>query len=68
MKLSSFREDFVTPIYSKDEVLEKSHFLFDQLAQHKLEPYLEMASYVQWPNAASTYDTINYEWTLVIPD
>ncbi len=68
MKVVGFREDFVTPIYGREEVLEKSRFLFDQLAQGNLAPYLEMASYVQWPNPASSYDTVNFEWTLVLPE
>ncbi len=68
MHLTGFREDFVTPIYGREEVQEKSRFLFDQLALGKLEPYLRMSSYVQWPNPASSYDTLNYEWTLVLPE
>jgi len=62
--LTDFREEFVTPIMSEEDIKGKSAFLFDEMVKGDLHRYLEMESYVQWPNPISYYDTITYEWKL----
>lgn len=64
LKISDFREVFVTPALPESEVTGRCAFLFDEMVKGKLEPYLKMPTYVQWPNEASYYDTVTYEWKL----
>ncbi len=63
-QLSDFREEFVTPVMSIEDIKGKSAFLFDEMVKGNLEKYLEMESYVQWPNPITYYDTLTYEWKL----
>lgn len=63
-KLSGFREVFVTPILAEEEAKKKGAFLFDRMVKGDIKEYLVMKSYVQWPNAASYYDSTKYEWVL----
>lgn len=63
-KISDFREVFVTTIQSEADIKDKSSFLFDEMAKGTIDQYLKMPTYVQWPNEASYYDTITYEWKL----
>ncbi|MFN8342379.1 MAG: hypothetical protein U0V64_11975 [Cyclobacteriaceae bacterium] len=63
-QLLDFREVFVTPILPFDELQTRSRFLFDEMVKGTIKPYLAMTSYVQWPNAASYYDSVSYEWKL----
>jgi hypothetical protein len=63
--LKDFREVFVTPLLSATEVKEKGSFLFDKMVGGEMKDYLRMKSYVQWPNEASVYDTVTYEWRLM---
>ena len=65
-KLSGFREVFVTPILSKEEAQAKGAFLFDKMVKGEIQEYLKMKTYVQWPNQASYYDTLEYQWKLDI--
>jgi hypothetical protein len=62
--LSGFREIFVTPILPIEEAKKKGEFLFDKMVKGEVNEYLKMKSYVQWPNAASYYDSTKYEWVL----
>ena len=61
---TNFRETFVTPLLSDSVARGRGRFLFDQMVKHKLGPYLKMASYVQWPNPVSYYDSTNFEWKM----
>jgi hypothetical protein len=63
-RLSDFREEFVTPILTEEDVKGRCAFLFDEMVKGNLKPYLEMPSYIQWPNAITYYDSITYEWKL----
>lgn len=62
--LVNFHEVFVTPLLSEESAREKGGFLFDKMVQGEVQEYLKMKSYVQWPNDASYYDTLQYEWKL----
>lgn len=62
--LISFKEEFVTPIMPVADITGKCKFLFDEMVKGTLEPYLEMTTYIQWPNPISVYDTTTYEWKL----
>lgn len=59
-----FHEIFVTPILPEQDAKIKGEFLFDKMVKGEVKEYLKMKSYVQWPNEASYYDTIKYEWVL----
>ena len=61
-QLAGFREIFVTPELPEKEVKERGGFLFDEMVKSNIAKYIRMPSYVQWPNDASEYDTIGYEW------
>jgi len=63
-QLIGFREVFVTPTLAEDDALKKGSFLFDEMVKDEIEKDLKMQSYVEWPNEASYYDTIAYEWKL----
>jgi hypothetical protein len=63
-RVSDFREEFVTPILPEAEVKGRCGFLFDEMVKGTLSQYLEMPSYVQWPNAITYYDSSTYEWKL----
>jgi len=63
-KLKNFHEVFVTPMLPEAEVKDRCAFLFDEMVNHNIDKYLEMKTYVQWPNEASYYDTTAYEWKL----
>jgi hypothetical protein len=63
-QLSGFREAFVTPIMTQAEIKDRGAFLFDKMVRGEIDEYLKMKSYVQWPNEASSYDTITYQWVL----
>lgn len=63
-QLTDFREEFVTPVMPIEDIKGKSAFLFDEMVKGNLEKYLEMESYVQWPNPITYYDTLTYEWKL----
>ncbi len=62
--ITSFREEFVTPALPIEDVKGRCSFLFEEMVNGKLETYLKMPTYVQWPNEASYYDTVTYEWKL----
>jgi hypothetical protein len=64
-KITGFREVFVTPVMSEQEVNDKGAFLFDKMVTGEIDEYLKMKTYVQWPNEASMYDTVIYEWKLI---
>ncbi len=63
-ELSGFREIFVTPVLPEAEIKARGAFLFEKMVKGELDEYLKMKSYVQWPNQASYYDTVVYEWKL----
>ncbi len=63
-QLTDFREVFVTPILSAEEIKGRCSFLFDEMVKGSVDQYLTMESYVQWPNPISYYDTLTYEWKL----
>lgn len=63
-ELVQFKEVFITPTLPAAELTERSEFLFDQLVEDDINQYLKMPSYVQWPNEAAYYDTIDFEWKL----
>ena len=63
-QFSDFREIFVTPVLPEDEVKKKGEFLFDKMVKGEVKEFLKMKNYVQWPNAASYYDSTKYEWVL----
>jgi hypothetical protein len=58
------REVFVTTAQPEKDIKEKSAFLFDEMVKGDITKYLSMTTYVQWPNEASYYDTLTYEWKL----
>ncbi|GHN00259.1 hypothetical protein WSM22_17480 [Cytophagales bacterium WSM2-2] len=60
--MKGFHEVFVTPILPEAEVKGRCTFLFEEMVNHSIDKYLNMEMYVQWPNKASYYDTITYEW------
>jgi len=64
LEVADFREVFVTPILPEKEAQTKGAFLFDRMVKGDVDEYLKMKSYVQWPNAASYYDSTKYEWVL----
>jgi len=64
LEVYDFREIFVTPILPEKEAETKGAFLFDRMVKGDVNEYLKMKSYVQWPNAASYYDSTKYEWVL----
>ena len=62
--LTDFREVFVTPLLTDDEVKKRGGFLFDEMVKTRnIDQYVSMKTYIQWPNELSTYDTAKYEWT-----
>ena len=63
-QITDFREVFVTPILPDEDVKGRCAFLFDEMVKGSVDKFLTMESYVQWPNAASYYDTLTYEWKL----
>ncbi|HMI67057.1 MAG TPA: hypothetical protein VK517_13520 [Cyclobacteriaceae bacterium] len=63
-RLTNFREVFVTPLLTEEEVKKRGGFLFDEMVKGTVEPYLKMKMYVQWPNEISVYDTVSYQWKL----
>jgi len=63
-QIKNFRERFVTPILEDSVARGRGRFLFDQMVKGDLDRFLKMKSYVQWPNAISVYDTIEYEWDM----
>jgi hypothetical protein len=63
-QLTDFREVFVTTAQPEKDIKEKSAFLFDEMVKGDITKYLSMTTYVQWPNEASYYDTLTYEWKL----
>ena len=63
-QFENFREAFVTPLLSDSVARTRGRFLFDQMVKGDLQRYLKMESYVQWPNAISYYDSIDYEWKM----
>lgn len=64
-RLKGFREVFVTPILSEEDLKNRCAFLFDEMVKGTIDPYLKMETYVQWPNEATGYDTVTYEWRLI---
>jgi hypothetical protein len=62
--LTNFKEEFVTTVKPEKELIEKCAFLFDEMVKGNIEKYTPLKSYVQWPNDASYYDTVSYEWKL----
>jgi len=62
--LTQFREAFVTPVLSDTDIRGRCTFLFKKMVEGDLEKYLTMQSYVFWPNEATYYDTVTYEWKL----
>ncbi|HEY8935824.1 MAG TPA: hypothetical protein VIM65_11410 [Cyclobacteriaceae bacterium] len=62
--LERFREIFVTPILTEQEAKAKGGFLFEKMVKGQVDEFLKMKSYVQWPNDASLYDTVSYQWVL----
>jgi len=65
MKITGFREVFVTPVLAAAEAEEKGIFLFDQLVKGSIDKYTNMEMYVQWPNPGAYYDTITYQWKMI---
>lgn len=63
-KISDFREVFVTPIMITNDAITKGSFLFDKMVLGEEKEFLKMKSFAQWPNEASLYDTITYQWVL----
>ncbi len=63
-QLTDFREVFVTPILTEEDVKGRCAFLFDEMVKGNVGKFLSMESYVQWPNPVSYYDSITYEWKL----
>lgn len=64
-KFKNFREVFVTPVLPEEEVKNRCAFLFDEMVKHNTDKYLNMESYVQWPNKITYYDTVIYQWQLI---
>ncbi|HTH56067.1 MAG TPA: hypothetical protein VL728_08465 [Cyclobacteriaceae bacterium] len=65
-KLVGFHEVFVTPMLPEVDVKGRCSFLFEELVKgNRIDKYLSMPTYVQWPNKISYYDTITYEWKLI---
>jgi hypothetical protein len=64
-QLAGFREIFVTPELPTTDAKTKGEFLFDKLVRGEVDEYLKMKSFAQWPNEASVYDTVIYEWKLI---
>ena len=62
--LRGFRELYVTPVLTEEEVKGRCAFLFQEMINDNLKEYLPMETYVQWPNEISYYDSITYEWKL----
>ncbi|HTJ52516.1 MAG TPA: hypothetical protein VL443_23815 [Cyclobacteriaceae bacterium] len=62
--LEGFREIFVTPILAEQDAKAKGEFLFEKMVKGEVDEFLKMKSYVQWPNDASLYDTVTYQWIL----
>jgi len=62
--LTQFREVFVTPVLSDAEVRGRCTFIFKKMVEGDVEKYLTMQTYVFWPNEATYYDTVTYEWKL----
>jgi hypothetical protein len=66
-QLKNFREIFVTPVMSESDAKTKGEFLFDKMVKGEIDEYLKMKTFVQWPNPASKYDTVIYQWGLRLP-
>jgi hypothetical protein len=66
-KVISYQEIFVTPLLKLNELNQRTDFLFQELAQNGEIPekYLEMRTYVEWPNESQRYDTIKHEWIFI---
>jgi hypothetical protein len=62
-KLENFKEEFVTIVMTEAELI-KASFLFEEMVKGNLSNYLGMKGYIQWPNEASSYDSISHEWQL----
>lgn len=62
IKLTDFKEEFVTTVMNVDQLKTKAAFLFDEMVKGDLDKYLGMKHYVQWPNEITYYDTTIYQW------
>ena len=62
--LTDFREEFVTPLLPETDVKGRCAFLFEEMIKGKMENYLKMETFIQWPNEISYYDSITYEWKM----
>jgi len=59
----NFEEVVNTPHFSEDLVKERGGFLFRELVKKgKLDEYLSMKHYVEWPDKYLKYDKINHSW------
>lgn len=60
----NFEEVVNTPHFSEELVKERGGFLFRELVKKgKLDEYLSMKHYVEWPDKYLKYDKINHSWT-----
>jgi aspartokinase-like uncharacterized kinase len=59
----NFEEVVNTPHFSEELVTERGGFLFRELVKKgKLDEYLSMKHYVEWPDKYLKYDKINHSW------
>ena len=64
-QLKDFHEVFVTPTLSEGDIKDRCAFLFDEMVKGRIDKFIPMETYVQWPNKVSYYDTITYEWKTI---
>ena len=63
-QLKEFKEEFVTTVMTEQDLKNKASFLFDEMVRGNLTKYLQMKTYIQWPNESTYYDSTSYEWKL----
>jgi hypothetical protein len=64
LRITYFEEVFVTPLISEQEVKVKGDFLFPELVNGNIDKFLNMKTYVEWPDAMTEYDTSRHEWII----
>ncbi len=66
-KIVIYEEIFVTPLLTLTELNQRSNFLFQELSQKLMieKKYLNMKTYVEWPNENQQYDTAKHEWLFI---
>jgi hypothetical protein len=63
-RITGFSETFVTPLLEEKIAEQRGAFLFTQMAVNGDvdKKFLQMKSYVEWPDVSTTYDTLTHQW------